>query len=77
MGHLKQFVFTHLGINVTKKDLVSWPKNSCLYCENCPCLMCNLKKNVLYVDCEIWDADPIEEGCKGTCKYFKEENKNV
>ena len=77
MGHLMQFVFTHR--KKKHKDNAPWPQKSCRYCKNCPMLIYNFKTEVLYADCEIWDADPIKEGHKGTCKYFEleEENKNV
>lgn len=55
----------------------SWPAKSCRYCKHCPAILVNIKINLMYIDCEMYDADPINEGCKGTCKYFKEENKNV
>lgn len=54
-----------------------WPKNSCMYCGNCPAILINVKTNIAIIDCEMWHADPIKEGCKGICKYFKEEKENV
>ena len=54
-----------------------WPAKSCMYCKNCPAILINVKTGIASIDCEVWNSDPIKEGCKGTCKYFKEEQKNV